>query len=183
MKKIKRVSENLVYSNKFYKFYDDYVTIDGEKIFNYVRISYAQSNFGVCGLVITKNNKIILFKNFRYAPDEYRIECVKGFGEQNLTPFANFKKELKEEIGGKSDEIIYVGESNLDNTDCVVHCFIAKNTEIAYEIDREETELIYDVNEYTFEEVKNLLKNNLIKDSLTQFCIQSFFLHYNNEGN
>lgn len=180
MKKIKKVKENLVYSNNYYKFFDDIVTIDGENFFNYVRLSYAGTNYGVCGIAITDNNKIILFKNFRYAPDEYRIECVKGFGHPDKTIFDAFKIELEEEIGGSSDEIIYIGESNTEISDNSVHCFIAKNVKIN-KTNHEEFELIQDIKEYEFDEVKNMLKNNTIKDGLTQFCLQSFFLYYNED--
>lgn len=55
------------------------------------------------------NSKILLMRQFRHPTRQWHWEIPRGFGEPDISPEDNAKKELLEEIGGEISELINLG--------------------------------------------------------------------------
>lgn len=83
----------------------------------------------ICVLALTKDNKIILAKQFRPGPNEIVLELPGGKAEEGETPERAIERELLEETGFKG-KIKLVTES----LDCAYstmrrYCFVATDCE------------------------------------------------------
>ena len=82
----------------------------------------------VCAL--TRDDKVLLKQEFRYACGEQVIECPAGMFEENENdPLAVAKRELLEETGYESTDWTYLG-STLESTSKLtnrMHLFLARD--------------------------------------------------------
>lgn len=81
---------------------------------------------------ITKDNKILLKTEYRYACNSDVIECPAGmFEKTECDPLVVAKRELLEETGYSSNSWTYVGPSfeSTSKLTNVMHLFIAKDCE------------------------------------------------------
>mgnify|MGYP003388420512 FL=1 len=94
-------------------------------------------------LPITKANEFIIIKQFRESLDDYSLELPAGFIEDNETPEEAAKRELLEETGYTSNELIYLGIGRLmmNRTNSVQHLFVANNI-IRKSLPKDSTEII-----------------------------------------
>lgn len=96
----------------------------------------------VCALSITKDNVVLLVKQFRPGPEKVLLELPGGCVDKNEKPLTAIKRELLEETG-------YVGDVKFVQTilDCgyttrIRHCFVATNCCKIQEPKTDETEFI-----------------------------------------
>lgn len=164
---IKRVEDNLVLDNGFVRIYNDKVLFNGGKEGFYFRESASinNPNYGVAIICEIKDN-IILFENYRYAHQEFLIETVKGMGMKNKKPIEAAIIEIEEEVGGTIQEIIQIGKIKNDKCDTPIYCFHAKITELK-ETSHEDTEFIKNIKAYSKDDVKKMISNFEIEDTVT----------------
>lgn len=90
--------------------------------------------------------------------------------EDGVSHIENAKNELREETGYTSDEIIFLGESIIENYfEGKISYFIAKNCEKIGSQDLENGEEI-DVFEARIEEFENMILGGEVESSKTAFC-------------
>ena len=106
---IELTKENLIYENKYCKFYNDNVVFPSGVSGNYIRFLYNKP-FSVAVLAMTTDNKIVLIKTFRHAQRGWGLEIPKGFGEIGEQPIETAKRELLEETGMEYGKIEFVGK-------------------------------------------------------------------------
>lgn len=171
---IERLKEVLVLDNGFIKTYNDRVLFNGKTEGDYFRLSFSSANYGVCA-ICEYEGKIILLENYRYPHQSFAVETIKGMGMNNKTPLETISREIEEEVGGIIDNIEDLGIIMNDISDAPIHCFVAKIKSFK-EVNHEETECIRNIDFKTIEEVKDMVKEDIIKDSVTLSLLAKYFL-------
>ena len=98
-------------------------SISGKK----VQHEIIEQNSAAAILAIEKN-KIIMIRQFRY-PHKQVLEIPAGIRKKNETSLNCAKRELLEETGYKSDNLLYLGIGRLmiNRTNSIQHLFVAKD--------------------------------------------------------
>lgn len=178
---IRTLKEIVVMDNGFVKVHNDRVEFPDNSKGNYYKISISDRlpQYGVAGVVITADDKIVLMENFKYAHQEYGIETVKGFGMHNKTPKEAFEIEMKEEVGYLSDDVSEIIKVRQGNEDFWVYLFVAKNA-VFDKPEHESTESIKNIKEYTFDEIQEMIVSGLITDPMSLTVLQYALLNCRN---
>lgn len=121
---------------------------------------------------LTKDRKVVMVKQYRHAIEQVCIETPGGVVEEGEEPTVGIKRELLEETGYAFDTVEYLGKicSNPSTANNYMHMYLLKGGEKVAEQsldDMEEVEVVL----YTIEEVKQLLKENKILQSMHVSCI------------
>jgi ADP-ribose pyrophosphatase len=121
---------------------------------------------------LTKDNKAVFVKQYRHGLGVVSIETPGGVVDQGETPEEAVKRELIEETGYEFESLEYLGKisANPATTNNYMHMYLAKGGEKIAEQSLDETEDV-EVVLYTLDEVKQLLKNNQIVQSLHVTCM------------
>jgi ADP-ribose pyrophosphatase len=125
-------------------------------------------------VAITNDGKVIMVRQYRHAAEIVSLEIPGGVVEEGEAPEDAMKRELLEETGYLFDDIelmcvIYANPSTANNK---TYCYLAKNGKKVQDQQLDEHEEII-VEEYSVEEVKQLLADNKIVQSL--HCTTLFY--------
>ncbi len=126
----------------------------------------------VSALALTKDNKVVMVKQYRHGLGVISTELPGGVVDKGETPEVAIARELKEETGYVFESYELIGKicANPATTNNYMHMFIARGGEKVAEQSLDETEdvetVIYDI-----DEVKQLVKENKIVQSLHVSCI------------
>lgn len=141
-------------------------------------IEYASGNKGVretavhpggaVVLPLKNDGKIIFVKQYRFPHDKFMIELPAGKLEPEEDPRVCAERELTEETGYTSKEIIKLGAICTTPGFCseVLHIYLAKDL-VPGNHNREEGEQGMEVHEYTIEEANRMIAAGEIVDSKT----------------
>jgi 8-oxo-dGTP pyrophosphatase MutT (NUDIX family) len=121
---------------------------------------------------LTKEGKVVMVKQYRHGLGEECIELPGGVVEENESGEEGVKRELLEETGYVFDKIEYLGKisANPSTTNNLMHMYLATGGEKVAEQnldEEEEVEVVY----YTLDEVKQLVREHKIMQSLHVNCI------------
>jgi len=121
---------------------------------------------------LTKEGKVIMVKQYRHGIGTIETELPGGVVEADETLEEGVKRETLEETGYAFETIEYLGKisANPSTTNNFMHMFLATGGEKTAEQnldDSEEVEVVL----MTIEEVKQLVKENKIMQSLHANCI------------
>ena len=122
----------------------------------------------VCMVPVTRENNIVLTKQYRPGPDKILLELPAGGVEEGETPEDAAKRELLEETG-YSGEIKYVGPS-VDSAYSTLrrHNFVFVNCVKVGEQSLDDTEFI-DVKEVSMKEFRKHLRSGQLSDVETGY--------------
>ncbi len=137
---------------------------DGRIVEDYYVLEYPN---WVNAVAITDDNKILMVQQYRHAAEIVSIELPGGVIEEGESPEAGLKREVLEETGYQFDDIelictVYANPSTANNH---TYCYLAKGGIKVQEQALDEHEEIV-VEEYTIAQVKQLLADNKIAQSL-----------------
>ena len=118
-----KISKKIVYKNEWFQIIDTHY-IKNKK--NYFTIKMSDSSII---LPITPDNKILIIKQYRESLDDFSLELPAGFIDKHEKPIDAAKRELLEETGYKSDNLLYLGIGRLmiNRTNSIQHLFVAKD--------------------------------------------------------
>lgn len=175
MKKWKTISSELAFNNKWFTVQKDVVKLPNGKIIDDYYFWKEQKVSQV--VAITKENKIVFVKQYKHGADEIMIECPAGFVDEGETFEDCAKRELLEETGFSSEDLIKIGKiiHNPTKSSGVVEIFLAKNAIkiSSQKLDKnEEIEIL----EVTIPEALKMIENGVIWATGT---IASIFLALN----
>ena len=117
----------------------------------------------LCVLALTKENNVVLAKQFRPGPEKTFLELPGGMLEEHEKPEDSMRRELLEETG-------YTGEIEFVGTcyDCAYstmkrYCFVAKNCEKVEEQNLDEGEFV-EIVEKSLEDFREILRSGEMTD-------------------
>ncbi len=126
----------------------------------------------VTALALTKDNKVVMVKQYRHGIEDVSIETPGGVVEEGEDSIAAIKREVKEETGYEFESIEFLGKvsANPSTHNNYLHMFLLKGGEKVAAQKLDETEDL-EVVLYTIDELKKLVKENKIIQSLHVSCI------------
>lgn len=107
--------------------------------------AYIQAAGAVWVVPVTKDGQVVLIRQFRYTLDDWSWEVpAGGFHDFTGSPIDLAKRELAEEVGGTSDDWLYVGafRPGVSLFDEICHIVLARNVQLNREPQREPGEII-----------------------------------------
>ncbi|HEX6334819.1 MAG TPA: NUDIX hydrolase [Flavisolibacter sp.] len=121
---------------------------------------------------VTKDRKVVLVQQYRHGLGVISIETPGGVVDEGETPEAAIRRELKEETGYAFETFEYLGKisANPATTNNYMHMFLATGGEKISEPQLDATEDV-EVLVFTIEEVKELMKEHRIVQSLHLSCM------------
>jgi ADP-ribose pyrophosphatase len=137
---------------------------DGRIVEQYYVLEY--SNW-VNAVAITEDSKILMVRQYRHAAAIVSLEIPGGVIDGDESPEHAMRRELLEETGYQFDSMellctVYANPSTANNH---TYCFLAKGGKKIQEQSLDEHEELV-VEEYTIDEVKQLLAENKIAQAL-----------------
>jgi len=127
----------------------------------------------VTAFAITKDGKVIMEKQYRHALGQVHYEIPGGCVDKSDYSFqAAVERELLEETGYKFDHIEFIGNTsaNPSTNANMMHLFLATGGEYVQKPELDEGEDI-EVQLFTIDEVKELVRTNQIIQSMHVTCI------------
>ena len=121
---------------------------------------------------LTKDNKVVMINQYRHGIEKITTEVPGGVVDEGEEPAAAIQRELLEETGYQFESIEFLGRvcANPSTGDNYMHMFLAKGGEKVAEQKLDHSEDVAVVI-YSMDEVKQLLKDNKIVQSLHVSCI------------
>jgi 8-oxo-dGTP pyrophosphatase MutT (NUDIX family) len=169
--KWEKLSEKMIYENKYFKIREERCAIPGGKI---VPAYYViDLNNWVNIVAVTKDKKIILIEQYRHALGDVTIEIPGGAVDTNEDPRGAAVRELLEETGYRGD--IILEKQHMPNPALQTNCmwtYLFINCEKVSEQNLDEYEVVK-VSLCSFSELSNLFEAGKIKHSL---ILASLFL-------
>ena len=130
-------------------------------------------------VAITKQNEIILVKQYRHGCQKTALELPAGRMEaSDNTPMDAMRRELLEETGYSSDNFIEVCSicANPANHNNLTHCFLALDAEQISKPNLDETEQI-EVILKPIDEVIDMIRNNEFLQALHVSALTYALIH------
>src|SRR5215203_3381112 len=126
----------------------------------------------VSAFALTKDNKVVMIKQYRHGIEEVTTEVPGGVVDAGEDSETAIRRELMEETGYKFESLEFLGKicANPSTGNNYLHMFLASGGEKVAEQKLDETEDV-EVVVYSIDEVKALLKENNIVQSLHVSCI------------
>ena len=143
---------------------DKCVMPSGHVVEDYYVLEY--SNW-VNAVAITEDNKVLMVHQYRHAAEIVSLEIPGGVIDPGEEPLQAMRRELLEETGYQFDDfellsVVYANPSTANNH---TYCYLARGGKKVQEQHLDEQEEIV-VEEHTLAEIKDLLLNNKIAQSL-----------------
>ena len=135
----------------------------------------ALHNGGSVVVPVKDDGTIVMITQYRYPFDKYFLELPAGKLEKDEDPLVCASRELAEETGYTSKNIIKLGSIATTPGFCteVLHIYLAKNLSPGA-VNREEGEYGMEVFELSLEEIEEKISNGEIIDSKTICGIHYF---------
>lgn len=175
MGEFKRLKRELAYQGTIMKIYKDYVEVNGHQAV----WDFFHHNGGAAVVPVTKEGKILMVKQYRNAIDRFTLEIPAGaFDAENESGIECVKRELEEETGYRAETV----EKLITTRSMVAFCnerveiFVAFNlVPSKQKLDEEES---IELEEYTIEELKQMIFDGKIEDSKTVAALMAYALKY-----
>jgi ADP-ribose pyrophosphatase len=123
-------------------------------------------------LAVTPENKIVLVRQYRKPLNRSIIEIPAGKLEKGETPESCARRELEEETGYRSDQLVHLQSfyTSPGFADELIHVYFSDSlTEGTVQLDEDE---FVDLMEVSLDEAIELVKTNEIYDAKTVYAIQ-----------
>jgi len=137
-----RLATDYPYTHHMFRVRRDQVRWPDGHVAPYV---YVQGTGAVWVVPVTTDGQIVIIRQFRYTMDDWGWEVpAGGFHDFTGSPIELAKRELAEEVGGTSDDWLYVGSfrPGVGIIDEVCHIVLARNVRLDHKPQREPGEII-----------------------------------------
>lgn len=165
MSNFKLLKSELIFSGKVFDLQVDEIEYDsGNKGVREVAVHLGGSVI----VPITKDYKIVFVNQFRYPFQKYLLELPAGKLNKDEDPYACAVRELEEETGYKSNNVIKLGAIATTPGFCteILHIYLAQDL-LKGNQNREEGEYGMEIHHFTLKEIDELIRSGSIYDSKT----------------
>lgn len=161
----KIVESNIIHKGKVFDLKVDKIKYDSGN--DGIR-EVAVHNGGAVIVPILENGNIIMVKQFRYPFDKFLLELPAGKLDLDEDPLLCARRELIEETGYRTENIIKLGAISTTPGFCteILHIYLAKDLR-AGNHDREEGEYGMEVYSFPLDQVKEMIMSGEIIDAKT----------------
>ena len=169
-KSINLVDRKLKYKGSIMNVYNDSVNVDG----NIVHWDYIEKSNAAAIIPVLENGNIVMVRQYRLAVNEWTLEIPAGKLDGDEDYIVCARRELEEETGYKSDNIVFLCDCYAAVAFCseVIRVFVAKDLKNGIQhFDRDE-EIVTE--EWALENLKKEIYLGNIKDSKTIAGIMSY---------
>lgn len=175
LKEIKIASEE-IYQGKILKLYKDKVLCPNGKTSYREIVRHCKA---VC-IIAEKDHTFAIEEQYRYPYDEIILEFPAGKVDENENLLDAARRELEEEIGYYANSMTYLGDiyPSCAYTDEIISVYYATDL-VATEQSLDENEAL-NFSFITFDELKNKILTQEIKDAKTICALQLYSLKINN---
>ncbi len=131
---------------------------------------------GAAILAITKDNEVILERQFRYSYDEVIYEIPAGKLERGEDPYYAALREFEEETGNKTEKLESLGEvyPTCGYSSEIIYLYLAKDF-VKTHTNLDEDEVI-ELEYIPLKKVIKMIENNEIKDAKTIIAITRYLI-------
>ena len=159
-----KISSELLFDGRIIKVKKDVVTLPNG---NTSTRECVEHNGGCAIVPITSDGMVLLVRQFRYPYDDVLLEIPAGKLEIGEDPMQCAVRELREEVGGMTDNIIDLGVvyPSPGYTNEKIRIYLATDV-ICGEPDPDEDEFLQ-VESYSLEDIMIMIESNEIKDGKT----------------
>lgn len=164
----KTLNKNYIYKGKIINLrVDDALLPNG----NSAKREVVEHPGGVCVAALTKENELLLVKQFRYPYGQEILEIPAGKREAGEDPLCCGIRELAEETGAKSDNFEFLGQiyPTPGYTDEIIYLYLAKD--VTFGNANPDDDEFVEVIKMPFEQALQKVLSNEIKDSKTQIAV------------
>ncbi len=164
----KKISSEKKFDGILLQVYRDRVELENQSV---QTREYIMHPGGACIAPLTKDHEIIFVRQFRYPYGDVILELPAGKLDYSELPEQTAYRELKEETGYDTEEMVFLGEmypspGYTDEVDYLYACRVSNHGEL--ELDEDE---FLDVVKIPFEEALQMVKDNQIRDAKSQIAI------------
>jgi len=123
-------------------------------------------------LGLTKDNKVVIEKTWRYPINQEIWELPVGGIEAGEEPLETAKREFEEETGGRSNDWVFLGSHFENDGFCTAksYVFVAKDVVLGKAENSDENEKI-EVELIDFDKLKEMVLNNEIEEVRTKVAV------------
>ena len=164
----KTIKSTQVYDGCLLKIYRDEVLLpDG----NTAVREYNKHPGAVCVVPITKDNEVLMVRQYRYPSQQVMLEIPAGKLEKGETPLENCKRELKEETGAVGTAYCSLGQLYPSPGYCaeIIHLYFCRVKDFG-DTNPDEDEFLK-IEKIPLDRAVEMVLNNQIPDSKTQVAV------------
>lgn len=168
----KKISGEIIYSGKVVKLERDKVLCpNGKEAYREV----VRHSGGSAILCITKNEEVLLIKQFRYPYDEVIYEIPAGKLEPNEDPMQAAYREFEEETGNKASTMDFLGKiyPSCGYTSEVIYLYLV--TDFTPSVTSFDEDEVIESKFIPLKRIKEMILDGRIKDAKT-ICAISYYL-------
>jgi ADP-ribose pyrophosphatase len=165
IKKWKTLSSTYIYKSNWATLRKDVCEMsDGRIVDDYYVLEYPAFAFAIA---LTEDNKVLMVRQYRQAAGIISLEIPGGVVDKGEEPSDAIKRELLEETGYQFETVeqLCVLNPNPSTANNQCFCFLATGGKKVREPKLDDLEELV-VEQYTIEEVKQLLLNNQIAQAM-----------------
>lgn len=173
MEPLKRLSRELMYKGAIIDLYKDKVQGPDGNIQDYDFIGHKGA---AAVLPVTDEGKILMVRQYRNALDRFTVEIpAGGLNSKDEPGMVCAARELEEETGYKSDNLEHLLTVRTTIAFCneKIEIYVARDL-VKTEQHLDEGEYVY-VEEYTIEELVDMVYSSAIQDSKTISAIMTYY--------
>ncbi len=176
LKRWKNISSKVVFENKYWSYrLDKCLTGNG----NEVEYHYVHTD-GSTMIIPKLDDRYVMVEQYRYLNEMTSIEFPCGSIEKGLDEISNAKKELEEETGFGSDELIKIGFFSPYNGVADEFCSVFFTDKLYKTTTRADDTEEFIIHSYSEEEIENLISKNIIYDGMT-LAAWKIYLNWKNQ--
>ena len=157
---------------------DEAITTSGKTVYR----EYVKHHGGVCILAVNDEGKIAIVQQFRYPVGNSVLELPAGKLEQDENPREGAIRELEEEIGYRTRDLLELGSIYpcVGYSSEIIYLFLARDL-IKTQTHFDDDEYIK-LNWFSVEELRWMLENNMFLDGKTIVLLYKYFDMLNSQS-